>query len=473
MIKLRTYLLWFALTAVHTYLFYSNATGVNALVFSLLSVAVITWYHGLLKEKFWLLAATGHLIIAMGTAWHATFSNIAAYNISFIVLVGFVFSARSSLWVAFMNGLVGSFLFSFLQAIISGIKLTHEMFLKPQRSLFLIKKMPLYVAPVSVTLIFYMLYGAANPDFFLKIAFPEWEFNFELIAYIGFSAIIICPLFFSWGIEKLTDWDIKQPDMLSRIRVKRHAGTPMGLYYENKQAVVMFIMLNALIVIFLGFNILQIFLPALNHSAADFSQQVHQGFEALVISLIVAILLIMYYFRANQNFYVCKERLVRLASLWIALNGILILFTCYKNFLYIDAFGLTYKRIWVFIGMLLSGIGLYLTLLKIYRIRTNWYLLRQNAWVLYFVISCYGTINWDRLITWYNPNYANNLDMEYIMSLGNSQLPYLNELLVANDPRIMPHEKWIRWKIRSVKVSSKWQERTWDDRWLQKELAIK
>jgi hypothetical protein len=473
MIKIRTCLLWFAMTAAHTYLFYRNSTGVNALVFSLLIVAVVTWYHGLLKEKFWLLAATGHLIIAVGAALHARWSDIAAYNISFVVLAGFVFSARSSLWVAFVNGLIGSFLFSFLQAIMNGLKFAQEILLTPHHALFSLKKMPLYVAPVSVTLIFYMLYGAANPDFFLDVTFPAWELDFELIAYIGFGAIIICPLVFSYGIDRLTEWDVKQPDRLYRIRVKRQMGTPLGLFYENKQAVIMFVMLNALIILFLAFNIIQIFVPTLNHSAADFSQQVHQGFETLVISLIVAILLIMYYFRANQNFYGRKERLVKLASLWIALNGILILFTCYKNILYIDSFGLTYKRIWVFIGMLLTGIGLYLTLLKIYRLKTNWYLLRQNAWVLYCVIAFYGTANWDRLITWYNPNYASNLDMGYIMSLGNSQLPYLNELLLANDPRVIPYEKDIKYKISAVKISSKWQEMTWDDIWLQKELASK
>lgn len=473
MIKIRTCLLWFAMTAAHTYLFYENETGVNALVFSLLMVAVVTWYHGLLKEKFWLLAATGHLIIAIGTALHARWSDVFVYNISFVILAGFVFAARSSLWVALVNGIIGSFLFSFLQAIMSGLKFAQEMLLKPHHSLFSFKKMPLYVAPVSVTVIFYMLYGASNPDFLLEVSFPEWEFNFGLIAYMGFGAIIICPLFFSYGIDKLTEWDVKQPDVLSRIRVKRQSGTPLGLFYENKQAVIMFIMLNALIILFLAFNVVQIFVPKLNHSAADFSQQVHQGFETLVISLVVAILLIMYYFRANQNFYGRKEKLVKLASLWIALNGILILFTCYKNILYIDSFGLTYKRIWVFIGMLLTGIGLYLTLLKIYRLKTNWYLLRQNTWVLYFVIGSYGLVDWDRLITWYNPNYANNLDMEYVMSLDNSQLPYLYELLAANDPRVMPYEKHIMSKIRSVKISTKWQERSWDDMWLQKELAIK
>lgn len=473
MIKTRTFLLWSIVVAAHTYLFYKNDTGINALIFSLLVVAIITWYHGMQKERFWWLAVSGHLIISMGTALHATWHDVALYNISFMLLAGFVFSAKSSLPVAFINGLISSVLIGFLMTLVKGVKLILKMPTKSGRLVFRLKNMLLYVAPVCVTLVFYLLYGIANPDFIPKIELTDIGINMELIAYCVFGAIITCPLFFSWGIDRLTAWELKQPDVLQRMRVKGTSGSPMGLVYEHKQAAIMFVMLNVLLVIFILFNIIQLFIPALNYSAADLSEEVHRGFGTLVISLIVAILLIMYYFRANQNFYVRNSKLIKRASFWIVLNGMLILLTCYKNSLYIDAFGLTYKRIWVFIGMFLTGIGLYLTWFKIYHLKTNWFLIRKNAWVLYFVIACYGLIDWDRFITWYNPNYANHLDVNYILSLDKTNLPYLHELLAARDPRVMPFEKQIRGQSVNLKISTKWQEQTWDNRWLQREVVVK
>ena len=478
MSKIRTCLLWFTLTIVHTFLFFGYAMGVNGLIYSVLTISIVTWYHGLYREKFWWMAVAGHLLIAISAAWHSIIGIAALYNLTFIVLTGYIFSARSSLPVAFLNGLAGTVLLSFLRTLRNGFRLLQTNF-QDQSGFSIFKRMPLYVAPISVTAIFYMLYGAANPDFFLEINFPDWGLNYGLITYTIVGAIIICPLFFSLGVKPLTEFDLERSNVLNRIRVKRNSATPLRLLYENKQGVIMFVMLNLLIASFLIFNITQIFLPSLNHSAADYSQQVHQGFETLVISMIVAMLLIMFYFRGNQNFYSRKEKLVKLAVIWIALNGALILFTCYKNVLYINSFGLTYKRIWVFIGMFLTAIGLYLTLVKIYKLKTNWFLIRQNTWVIYFVISSYFLVDWNRLITWYNPNHAEFLDMEYILSLDKTQLPYLNKLLKAGDPRVIPYQTKIQDKIKNIQMQfdldtpSKWQEETLDKSWLRSELNIK
>jgi hypothetical protein len=473
MFRIRTFLLWASVVAAHTYLFYKNSTGINALIFSILIVAVITWYHGMQKERFWWLAVTGHLIISVGTALHGSWNDVAAYNISFLLLAGFVFSAKSSLPVAFINGVIGSFFIGFLTTLLKGSKVILQRPGNSGKSFFRLKNIPLYVAPVCVTVVFYLLYGISNPDFIPNIELMDIGINMELIAYCVFGAILTCPLFFSWGIDFITAWELKQPDILHRMRVKRQSGTPLGLFYEHKQAVIMFVMLNVLLVIFLLFNVVQLFIPTLNHSAAHLSDEVHRGFETLVISLIVAILLIMYYFRANQNFYFRNKQLIKVASFWIILNALLILLTCYKNGMYVHSFGLTYKRIWVFMGMLLTGIGLYLTWVKIYRLKTNWFLIRKNTWVLYFAIACYGLIDWDRLITHYNLNYTNNLDMKYILSLDKTKLPYLNELLDAQDPRVMPYEKEIREETSRFKGVTSWQEKTWTNSWMEKELAIK
>lgn len=474
MIKIRTYLLWIALAALHTYLFYEVGTGVNAILFSALAVGIVTVYHGLQGEKFWWMAAGGHLISALAVALHSYPFSTAVYNISFYALAGYVVSAKSSLPVAFINSLYRSFFYSFFITVYGGFADLINTVFKSNKSYLAFRKTALYIAPITVTAIFYLLYGAANPDFFLSINFPDWQFDGGWIAYTIFGSIIICPLFFPGKPGRLTEWDLSKPDLLERNQAKTKGKnfTIMGLFYENKQGVIMFIMLNTLIAVFLGFNILQIFFPSLNHHPIGHSDQVHQGFEVLILSLAAAIMLIMYYFRENQNFYGKKDKLVKFATIWIILNGLLILFTCYKNILYVDAFGLTYKRIFVFIGMFLSGIGLYLTIIKIYKVKTNWYLLRQNAWVIFFVVTSFGLVDWDRLITWYNPNHAQFLDMKYILDLGDTQIPYLSELLDANDPRVVPYITEIHAKMQNLKTPANWQAETADTIWLLRKYKI-
>ncbi len=122
--------------------------------------------------------------------------------------------------------------------------------------------------------------------------------------------------------------------------------------------------------------------------------------------------------------------------------------------------------------MFLSGIGLYLTIIKIYKVKTNWYLLRQNAWVIYFVVASFGLVDWDRLITWYNPNHAQFLDMKYILDLGDTQIPYLSELLDANDPRVVPYITEIHAKMQNLKMPANWQAETADTIWLLRKYKI-
>ena len=474
MIKSRTCFLWLLLTSLHTWLFFDQQMGLNALIFSIASVALISWNHRLWKKRMWQLGAGLHLLSAIAVFWHFTGDAALVYHVSSFLLAGFVFAVRSSPSVALVNGALASVGISFVKMLSTYATEIRSIgavrFFMSQTAY---KKAHLYVAPATVTLIFYFLYSSVNPDFLLKIVFPDLEPDFSLILYIIFGLVFLSPLFFPWGLQKTTEWDLSQLEDLKRVRSKSRVPRKLGLAQENRQGVIMFAMLNTLIILFLCFNVLQIFVPTLSDVTRGHSEQVHQGFDTLVVSLISAILLIMYYFRANQNFYDRKARLVQMAMIWIVLNGLLALLTCYKNVLYVDTFGLTYKRIWVFIGMLLTGAGLLLTLFKIKRLKTNWYLIRQNSWILYFVMTFYVLVDWDRLITWYNPNYAKEVDMAYIFdNLGSTKLPYLAELIKNKDPRVEDHKyKLLGMKMEINDRSSDWRSSTMDGRWLAKELA--
>ncbi|MEE9350538.1 MAG: DUF4153 domain-containing protein, partial [Flavobacteriaceae bacterium] len=162
-------------------------------------------------------------------------------------------------------------------------------------------------------------------------------------------------------------------------------------------------------------------------SGSVFSSQVHSGINALIASIVIAIIILLYVFRGDINFYKENKTLKRLAFAWIILNIILVLSIATKNGQYIYYFGLTYKRIGVLIYLTLAVTGLITTLLKIDQIKNIWYLLRINTKAAFVVLIIASTVNWDYHITNYNFNYAKSMDFKYLIELSNNNTFLLKE----------------------------------------------
>jgi hypothetical protein len=466
--------LWLVAVAAHTYLFYNQVQGYNTTVFSLFLMIVVGMsQRQLLTKPSWWLAGGAQVLAAIAVSWHATGWLQAVYVSSLFVFMGFTHSPQSSLYVAWVNGFCSAMLIGFVSQF-SHFKQLLAEWLRPYSGRFLRLKTSLYVMPFSITFGFYLLYSWANPDFWLDFSFFEFDLDFLFISFVLFGLMWLCPLFFPWPDNSIGTTDAKWSNSLVRLRKGKGGVAILGLKHENQQGVVLFWMLNLLITAFLGFNILQLLIPSLQSQPKGYSEQVHEGFNALLISILSAIALIMYYFRGNQNFYQNNTRLLRLVLVWILLNGFLGVFTFFKNTLYVEVFGLTFKRIWVYIALLLTLGGLVLTFFKLKGLKSNMFLLRQNLWLVYLVLVSYGLVDWNRVITWYNFNHAQQLDMKYIQDLGATRLPFLQELIRANDPRVRLYKKDILEEISTWQMVYRqgrdWQSRNWDEEWLKKTL---
>ncbi len=88
-----------------------------------------------------------------------------------------------------------------------------------------------------------------------------------------------------------------------------------------------------------------------------YTEFVHQGVNVLIISVVLAIAMVMYFFRGNLNFLSNSQRLTYAAYVWIVQNAVLMVATAVKNTEYIERFGLTHKRIGVYVYLLLTLIG--------------------------------------------------------------------------------------------------------------------
>jgi hypothetical protein len=160
----------------------------------------------------------------------------------------------------------------------------------------------------------------------------------------------------------------------------------------------------------------------------SYSEYVHQGIFSLILSIIIAIGIILWYFRGTQNFAEQKTLKV-LAYVWIAQNLIMLLSAAYKNNLYINEFSLTYKRIGVYVFLIATATGLLFTLIKLITKRSNFYLVKANSLAWYVILVMAVPIGWDKMIAGFNIYQAQSKgkepDVAYLWSLSYQAYPAL------------------------------------------------
>jgi hypothetical protein len=219
-------------------------------------------------------------------------------------------------------------------------------------------------------------------------------------------------------------------DILTRIKLKiKRTFEITALKLEHKKGVIMLVMLNLLLLFFNIFDFSFILSGKKLPDGVDYSQYVHNGVNTLILSILLAIGIILFYFRANQNFYRNNQWLIRLTYLWILQNGLLLFGIIHKNQIYINEYGLTYKRIGVYVYLLLTCAGLLTTFWKVRYIKSVWFLLRKNTLIIYIVLIISCLINWDKLIAQNQINDAKNIDVMYLTNLSDTVLPELRSLL--------------------------------------------
>jgi len=131
----------------------------------------------------------------------------------------------------------------------------------------------------------------------------------------------------------------------------------------------------------------------------------------------------MFYFKSTFNFDKKAELLKKLSYVWIILNTLLTVSAFLKNTEYILDFGLTYKRIGVYIFLFLSLAGLGTTYLKIHYQKTNAFLLTRMTRIFFFTFIITSWINFSWIVTKYNISFQKAGDAAYLRSLNfNKQL---------------------------------------------------
>jgi hypothetical protein len=189
--------------------------------------------------------------------------------------------------------------------------------------------------------------------------------------------------------------------------------------FKRRSGEITFLLLNLMLVVFLvTFNYEQFFESI---ASSKLSAATHERVNAVLFSIFLSIVVVLLYFKGQFNFDSKAKNMKMLAKTWMVLNGFLIVSTLIINSEYIAFFGLTYKRLGVYVFLFLAAMSLFFTFRKITRQKSNAYLFNQMIWYCYGVILLCSFVNWGNLITIYN------------ISVNKGVEPYFLEKLNFND----------------------------------------
>ncbi len=412
-------------------LFYQQDFGANFLIYSIIQlIGIFLISEKEKRNQNWWLSFAGVALAATGVFLNGSFLAVFANIVSLFILASLTVESRSSVVVSIIQSIYS--LFTGMAFIIIGIadKVMNKSGIKSKSRGF--KNSIIFLVSSVVAIVFFALYRNANPAF--KEFTNQIDLSFISMGWIGFTLLgyyFVYQMYKHNRIEQLTEYDVNAADSISPSSKPTKMEGMMSVDSEVRWAKTLLIMLNSLLVLVLVvdtsyFSGLYKLSSEVSHSAA-----VHQGIDALIFSIVLAVAIILFFFKGRLNFISNNNTVKYLALAWVVQNVVLVLFTGLKNVEYVQEYFLTYKRIGVFVYLLCCIVGLVYTFLKIYDVKSNWFLVRRVGWSLYALSIFTPLVNWDAFIINYNFSAAHSepthLDMNYMLSL-----PRVNYPLIKN-----------------------------------------
>jgi len=435
-------------------IFWSERLALNLLLYSLFIITTIYFTGNKKTNLRFRLFGAAHLVAAGLVVINNSDLSLAAYYISFLLFIGFtrheqlrsVFSAALAASLQLISLPVGIYR-HISKATIGNYSL--RPVLRPIKYIIL---------PFVIFMIFFAIYCASNDVFahfadllgesLSKFFNSIFSFIFQDISlprffHFCFGLCLTAGLAIPFEESPVEKMEAKLPEQLLRKQAKSRRKTIIdelinvffGSLINRKLAlkteyVIGLISFAALNVLLLGLNIIDISTLWFGYKpTGNFSADLHKGTESLIFSIVLAMVIILYFFRGNQNFYRRRKALQYLAYLWIIQNLILIVSVLLRDGFYIEFYGLTHKRIGVLVFAILCIIGLGTVYFKVAKQKTLFFLLKLNGSIWFILLLAFSTINWDITIVRYNLAHSNNinLDVDYLLSLSDKTLPLLDK----------------------------------------------
>ncbi len=385
-------------TVLFVTLFYGEDMGLNLGILGIF-YALLTLFRTpeTMRTRTFLLLFVLSILSSVSFAWYGDFASFLAVFTSLALLT---FHSRhhglKSLFVIPVFGL------NFITFIYRVFQFGEWLPTNNTSSAFK-RLIAVILIPAFFILAFLGIYSLGSTHF--AGIFDNWEWDFDIWQFTVLSLLGFFLVFNFWNFKIYNffpEWNIYlKNDFDAADQAQTPTSSFLGIDAERTSGIISFGALNILLLIFIiTFNFEQFFENS--SSATELSSETHERVNAVILSIVMAVLVIMFYFKGSFNFDQKARPLKVLAQIWLGLNVVLVLSAVIKNSEYVLHLGLTYKRMGVYAFLILCIIGLLLTFIKIKKRKTNAFLFNHMAWYFYGTVLVAAFINWGYLATSYN-----------------------------------------------------------------------
>lgn len=393
----------------------------------------ILFPESLKRIPFWL-TLTGLLATSTAITIHASSFTLVMFVFSFILFVSFSqWSLTKSPIYAIPSSIVGIILSPYSFFAGRNKKNTDK-----SSSSGFSKWFKIVIIPIVILVVFFIIFYNASDKFAEysdKALVPIQELIYDIFGNITFLSIFFflhAILLVTWLVLKnkasnLSEDENRNKLEITRIKNRRKRNfSKTGLKKEYLSAYILLIMINLLVLAANVIDIKFLWFGFEFKEGMNLKQFVHEGTYLLILSILLSMGILLYIFRKNQNFFSKSKILKILASAWIAQNLILAISVSLRNYHYIEHYGLAYKRIGVFIFLVLVLFGLLTFFVKILKKKSGYYLINRNSWAMYLVLTVSSLFSWDTIITKHNIKYCKELDYVFLVNMSTKALPYID-----------------------------------------------
>jgi len=425
MTKTKSLLLWIALAATFTLLFYQQKIGVNLLIFELLLLFTARNMYGCFVQSSYakvLLALVFSSLVAVVIVNSAL--AITANIIFLLLLAGWLAQQQTPnfMWAA-INALKNIFI-----APILGVYALFKTTNNPKNKAAKIFQIIAFAVVIFVLIVlFSAVYSSASPWFGEKVEvildqFFSWieNINIQWLPTFVLGAILSAVFLFSKSDSTLAELDKQSEDVFIQNTEKQ------SVIYRNG-VIVLLIFLNLLLLVVNWLDLKNVWL--FFEWNGDFLKQfVHEGTYMLLFSVALAAIVMLIIYSSSARNIQNDKFLSALSYFWIAQNVFLILSVGMRNYWYMSYFALAYKRIAVVFVLILLLAGLVLLFLKIKKHKSIFWLIKQNSLALFLIFGLSALPNWDGIIARYNLSHYQKsfVHFDFLAQLSGKSLPILD-----------------------------------------------
>ncbi len=407
--------------------FWKEGMGLNVLIFTAFTVPALFYLYPVIrKNKMVQFFGLSTFILAVFIVINHSLLSMVMYFVSYFILLGF------------------SFYYHEHQTLNAGLQGIKQLIFGPFRNIGILsdglrEQLPfnrffyyikITIVPLAIVLLFLFLYSAANEivasytdHFFKYIGNVFKTLSTERILFFAFSflcvgAILVAPRNFEKAIQSIPPlFKIIERKKKKRGDFKPHQNGMVNLKKEFRIAQISLIGLNVLIFFVNAIDISTVWMVNPAAEQIHLKTFVHQGTYILIISILIAMSLVVVFFRKNINFFPKNKSLKVLSYAWIIQNAVMVISVFIRNYTYIQWHGLAYKRIGVIVFLLLTLFGLFTMYQKVLLKHSLKYLISRNSLAVYLALLICCGINWDVVITKYNlgKHFLGEVDIRHMV----------------------------------------------------------